>query len=307
MNSLYNSNNELIIKPANDVIFKKLFIENEDLLQDLVASIMGIPYDSINELTILNNEMPIEHAGSKRCSLDLRLRVNGEPFSIEIHLKNDNFFTDRSVFYWVKLFVSPLKSGEDYTELRKTVSVNIINFKMFRNYSDTHTVIQMKNNNDNSVFYDKFEIHFFELPKLSGDIDPSDRCDMWMKFINAQNKEDFDMITASDDEILKKAVFKIHEMSDDEKIVEEAFQREMFLHDIASIKKKAHDSGIAEGEAKGRAEGETKGKIEATKAMKYLMKNYSEQKSDDDIINGLVSELGISSDDARKYLDEFLE
>ena len=131
MDSLYNSNNELIIKPKNDVIFKKLFIENEDLLQDLVASIMGVPYDSIKELTVLNNEMPVENANAKRCTLDLRLSVNGDPFSIEIHLTDDNYFIDRSVFYWVKLSITPLKSGQVYTLLRKTVSVNIVDYTMY--------------------------------------------------------------------------------------------------------------------------------------------------------------------------------
>ena len=267
MDSLYNSNNELIIKPKNDVIFKKLFIENEDLLQDLVASIMGVPYDSIKELTILNNEMTAENISSKRCTLDLRLSVNGDPFSIEIHLTDDNYFIDRSVFYWVKLFITPLKSGQDYTLLRKTVSVNIVDYTMFENYDDPHTVIRMKNSNDDSVFYDKFQMHFFELTKLKGGINKSDRCDMWMKFINARNKEDIDMITASNDSAMNKAVFKIREMSDDEKVIEEAFQREMYLHDIASIKKRAADEARAEAEAavlKAKEEVE-KAKVDAEK------------------------------------------
>jgi len=92
-------------------------------------------------------------------------------------------------------------------------------------------------------------MHFFELTKLKGGINKSDRCDMWMKYINARNKEDIDMITASNDSAMKKAVFKIREMSDDEKVIEEAFQREMYLHDIASIKKRAADEARAEAEA----------------------------------------------------------
>jgi len=75
------------------------------------------------------------------------------------------------------------------------------------------------------------------------------------------------MITASNDSAMNKAVFKIREMSDDEKVIEEAFQREMYLHDIASIKKRAADEARAEAEAavlKAKEEVE-KAKVDAEK------------------------------------------
>ena len=81
------------------------------------------------------------------------------------------------------------------------------------------------------------------------------------------------MITASDDSAMNKAVFKIREMSDDERVIEEAFQREMYLHDIASIKKRAADEARAEAEAAVlKAEEETrKAKADAEEAVKKLM------------------------------------
>ncbi len=42
------------------------------------------------------------------------------------------------------------------------------------------------------------------------------------------------------------------------------------------------------------------------KVSKYLMKNYTQQKTKKDIINELVNEFNISTDDAKMYLDDFL-
>jgi len=57
----------------------------------------------------------------------------------------------------------------------------------------------------------------------------------------------------------------------------------------------------------GRAEGRTEGREESIKIMKYLMKNYSSDISDDKFINDLKCRFDISDQDARTYLDEFLK
>ena len=56
----------------SDVLFKMFFIKHPDLLKRLVAALLGIPLDSINEFTITNTEMPPEEIGKKFCRLDIR-------------------------------------------------------------------------------------------------------------------------------------------------------------------------------------------------------------------------------------------
>lgn len=47
-----------VVSAKLDVIFKKLFTENSDLLHSFVASMLDIPPESIKEITISNPELP---------------------------------------------------------------------------------------------------------------------------------------------------------------------------------------------------------------------------------------------------------
>ena len=49
-----------VVSAKLDIIFKKLFSENKDLLQDFLAKTLEIPYDSIKNITIINPELPPE-------------------------------------------------------------------------------------------------------------------------------------------------------------------------------------------------------------------------------------------------------
>lgn len=112
-------------------IFKKLFTDNKDLLQSFVASMLNIPTESITEIVVNNPEMPPESITGKFSRLDLSLTVDNRLVNVEIQVKNDVDYRDRTLFYWAKLYTSELKSGEDYSELKQTITINIINFICF--------------------------------------------------------------------------------------------------------------------------------------------------------------------------------
>ena len=64
-----------VVSAKLDVIFKKLFTENSDLLHSFVASMLDIPPESIKEITISNPELPPETVASKFSRLDVYLRA----------------------------------------------------------------------------------------------------------------------------------------------------------------------------------------------------------------------------------------
>lgn len=39
----------------------------------------------------------------------------------------------RSLYYWSKLYEEQLNEGEDYSQLKRTVCINILNFKYLKN------------------------------------------------------------------------------------------------------------------------------------------------------------------------------
>lgn len=242
-----------VISAKLDIIFKKIFTENEDMLHSFVASMLDIPQESISEIKITNPELPPETLAGKFSRLDLSLKVDDKLVNVEIQVKNDADYRDRTLFYWAKLYSSELKSGEDYSELKQTITINIINFNMFSG-NDYHTEVAAMIKGTEEVFSDKFSIHFFELKKVGKKPDPSNSRELWLQFINADSEEALDMISQTNVPIMKKAVNVIYDMSEDTKIREIARLREKALHDEASALKNAKEEGKAEGAAKRQAE-----------------------------------------------------
>ena len=247
-----------VVSAKLDIIFKKIFTENKDMLTSFISSILDIPIESISEIEITNPELPPETLSGKFSRLDLSMKFDGRLVNVEIQVKNDPDYRDRTLFYWAKLYSSELKSGEDYSELKQTITINIINFNMFEG-ADYHTEVAAMIKGTNEVFSDKFSIHLFELKKIGKKPDPKNKKELWLQFINAYREEDFEMINQTDIPIMKKAVKVIYDMSEDTKIREVARLREKALHDEASALKNAKAEGISIGKAEGISIGKAEG------------------------------------------------
>lgn len=237
-----------VVSAKLDIIFKKLFSENEDMLLSFVASMLDIPIESISEINITNPEMPPESVSGKFSRLDLNMKVDNRLVNVEIQVKNEPDYRDRVLFYWAKLYTSELKSGENYSGLKQAISINIINFNMFDG-NDYHNEVNAVVKQTGEIFSDKLSIHFFELKKVNKKPNPQNSCELWLQFINADSEEDFEMISQTNIPIMQKAVRVIYDMSEDTKIREAARMREKALHDEASALYNAEQKGVAKGRA----------------------------------------------------------
>ena len=255
-----------VVSAKLDIIFKKIFTENVDMLQSFLADILDIPYDDIQDIIVAKQELTPETVDGKFSRLDLNLKVADKLINVEIQLKGDNDYRDRTLFYWAKLYTSELKSGETYGQLKKTICINIINFNMFdRNEYHTEIVTSIKDTGE--IFSDKFSIHFFELKKVGKEVNPNNRRELWMQFLNASSEEEFEVLKQTNVPIMNKAVNIIYDLSEDTKIREMARLREKALHDEASALANAENKGIEKGRAEGRAEGISIGEENAVNKM----------------------------------------
>lgn len=166
-----------VVSAKLDIIFKKFFIDNEDMLQSFIASMLDIPIESISEINITNPEIPPESISGKFSRLDLNMKVDNRLVNVEIQVKNDNDYRDRVLFYWAKLYTSELKSGEKYGVLKQTISINIINFNMFDG-DNYHNEVNAVVKQTGEVFSDKLSIHFFELRKVNKKPNPQNSCEL---------------------------------------------------------------------------------------------------------------------------------
>ena len=242
-----------VVSAKLDIIFKKIFTENVDMLQSFLADILDIPYDDIQDIIVAKQELTPETVDGKFSRLDLNLKVADKLINVEIQLKGDNDYRDRTLFYWAKLYTSELKSGETYGQLKKTICINIINFNMF-DRSDYHTEIVASIKDTSEIFSDKFSIHFFELKKVGKEVNPNNRRELWMQFLNADSEEEFEVLKQTNVPIMNKAVNIIYDLSEDTKIREMARLREKALHDEASALANAKNEGKAEGRAEAEAD-----------------------------------------------------
>lgn len=255
-----------VISAKLDIIFKKFFTENKTMLEDFVPAMLDIPKERISNITITNGEIPPETINGKFSRLDLSMRVDDKLVNVEIQMKNEPDFRDRTLFYWAKLYTSELGSGEEYSNLKQTITINIINFNMFSG-NDFHTEVAAMIKGTDEVFSDKFSIHFFELKKVSRKPNPNNRRELWLQFINAESEEDFDMLGQVNDAVMTNAINILLDMSEETRIKEMARLREKTLHDEASALGNARREGQAEGRAEGEAIGLEKGRAKERAAM----------------------------------------
>ena len=87
-----------------DTLFKMLFVQYPELLKKLVAELLSIPFENIEQFIIRNPEMPPENLGDKFCRLDINMIVNGQRIDIELQVSNEGDYPERVMYYWAREF-----------------------------------------------------------------------------------------------------------------------------------------------------------------------------------------------------------
>ncbi|MCM1579389.1 MAG: Rpn family recombination-promoting nuclease/putative transposase [Ruminococcus sp.] len=230
----------------------------------MVASLLEIPTESIQSINVLNTEVIPDSADEKFSRLDLKIRMDDRIVNVEMQMNCHRNFADRAVFYWARLFSGELKSGEEYKDLKQTITINILNFNLFdpAEFPDHHSHYTLTETTKHTPLTDKCSIHFFELTKLR-QLDQNDRMSLWLHLINAETEEELDMLQQTNVPEIQKAVGIVHTMSADERVRELARIREKALHDEVSALGGAKEEGREEGRKEGRIEGinEAKSKL----------------------------------------------
>lgn len=244
-----------IVKAKLDIIFKKLFTDegNQHLLQAYLSDTLGIPYDSIENLVVLNSEIMPDSITEKYSRMDIRMKANGRLINVEMQIKDEGDYKDRSLYYLSKLYSGQLKSGEVYGSLNQCISINIINFNLF-DCEKYHSSFSMREDSRNEQLTDKFTAHYFELKKIGKNIDKNNKQELWLRLINAETEEELDMLETAKDSTLDKAITKLKYFSENEQLRFDAISREKYINDQASLERSAMLAGRAEGERKKEAE-----------------------------------------------------
>ncbi len=253
------------LSPKLDVVFKKMFgdINNKDMLRDLVKTYLGV--DANGKFELSNTEITPIELEKKFARLDLKISTADEVIDVEVQVAKQEDYSDRSLFYWAALYAGTVDRGEDYVSSKTTLSLNILDFKMFE-CDDFNTNFTFYDPKNGLTLSDKARISFIELPKVREITQEQIKNDprlAWAAFFNATREEDFDMLNKTTaNPTIKKAVTVIRDLSGDEEMREMARKREETIMNERWI--------VSAAERKGREEGKEEGFTKMADALRAL-------------------------------------
>ena len=253
-----------ILQPKNDVVFKALFSRGKPrITQAMLEAILKMKIDKLelDKSTDLLNE----NADDKNGRLDLRAIINGNTeCDIEVQLASNDNIAERFVYYWAKMYATNLKIGDTYSDLRKTISIIILDddFKLTKNLERPQTTWRIRESEaTHLVLTDYFEIIIIEIPKVvkAYQKTPNDEVLQWMLFLDNPEKEEVAHIMEENKDI-KEAKEELERISQDDILRRKALNRTLEIADRLQMKKELKEAkealkkekniGLQEGKAK---------------------------------------------------------
>jgi len=287
---------EKFFPATNDVIFKALFVKNQELLKAFLSAALEIPVSEMKVLTIKNAEMPPVYIDGKLTRLDILLETNGKVINIEMQVAKRDDYKERTLLYWARMYNEEMKQGKAYNETGRCICINILNFGMF-DCEDYHSSFSVLEDKRHERLTDRMHLHFFELTKVpsikrKNQPDTTDDLRLWMQLFKAKDKEELSMLKSTNVTAIQESADAILILNKDKDICDLAKEREEAEMDYYSGLLNAEAKGRAEGRAEGKAEGEAKGRAEgeAIAHAKLIAKWKAKGKTDEEIAELLADD-----------------
>ena len=193
-------------KLTTDTLFKLLFTKYPDLLKKLIAALLSIQYENIEQFHITNPDISPEELGKKFCRLDINMIVNGQKVDLEVQVSDEGNYPERSLYYWAREFSTGLDEGEDYSLLPRTIIISILGFNQFPDPKKFHSEFQTLEVTNHEPLTDKMVLHFYELKKLPPLNNADSGRDLWLKLFKAETEEELTKIEEMGVPIMSEAI-----------------------------------------------------------------------------------------------------
>ena len=235
-------------------------MNNEKARIGFLAAVLKLDPADIKSTRILNPYLRQTHADDKLGILDVRILMNDDTeIDTEIQLSELLVWSDRSLFYASKMYTDQIKPGQKYNVFKKCVSISILDFILFEEHTNFYSCFHILEDTNHFKYTDKMEFHVIELPKLPTELqENSSRVELWAKFINAEETEEFNMI-AEKDPYIQSAYDQLQIISQDEQKRLEYEAREKAILDYNQGMYEAELRGELRGEQRGEKRGEKRG------------------------------------------------
>ena len=255
-----NDTTDLLL-PKYDFVFKKIFGDPKHtaILINFLNSIVQCK-EPITKVKLENVEITPETLGEKWSKLDvLATTQDDEIINIEIQLNNKGNTIPRALFYWSKLFSRQLLSGEDYSQLKRTITITILDFNLFKQDKRYWHQCRLTDQEDHSIMTELMETHFLELKKMQALRPNSTILETWLEFL--RNPYSHEMVE------LAKTMPQIAEAQD----ILARVNNDPEARELWRMREKAiydESSALAYAKTEGKLEGEHEEKLKVAKKMK---------------------------------------
>lgn len=157
------------LDPKTDVIFKKIFGNNPDLIKSFLNGVLPLPDDGlIAEIEYLTPEQTPRIPTMKNTIVDVKCKdEKGRIFIVEMQLHWSDSFMKRLLFGTSKAYVQQINKGENYSSLCPVYGLGIINYTFDHQSNEWFHHYKTVNVKNPEKTLEGLELIFVELPKFS--------------------------------------------------------------------------------------------------------------------------------------------
>lgn len=247
------------INRLNDVFFKSLLgsKERKNLTLNFLNSILNKDEDSyFVDINFLDKERLPDIETGKVPELDILAKLNdGTLINVEIQVTKQEYFSKRSLYYWSRLYAYQLNKGQNYDELKQTITINLLNFN-YLPYETCHNSYHVYNDKTQDILIDDLELHFIELNKFKlSDIRKLRQAENWIAYFSPKCTDEQREAIAMNNPVIKEALNYEMVFSQDEIKRRQYEIQEKAIRDYNSTIVYNRKEGLKEGLEKGLKEG----------------------------------------------------
>jgi predicted transposase/invertase (TIGR01784 family) len=179
------------LDPKTDVVFKKIFGQNPDLIKSFLNGILPLNDDALIEsIEYLTPEQTPRIPSLKNTIVDVKcVDQMGRIFIVEMQLHWSTNFSKRLLFGASKAYIQQINKGEDYNSLCPVYGLGIVNaeFDSSEDWFHHYRTINVKHPNK---ILEGLELIFLELPKFKPKtLEHRKMGVLWLRFLKEINEK----------------------------------------------------------------------------------------------------------------------
>ena len=251
---------------------------NEDLLTDLVNSTLReFNFEEVKDLEIIDPYNLSENIDLKESIIDVKAKTkDNQTVIIEIQLCGNMDFLKRIFYYISKNVVNEVKEGENYNNVQKIISINLLDFNLkFGDKGKAHRCFKLIDTKDLNIGLDLIQINILEVKRFIEIIKNSTKEELknnrllsWMKFFTSDNLELIEEELKEENQIISKVIEEYRKFTSDDKMMRAYAAREAFLVGQKMMLSREREDGFDEGKLEGLKEGRIAEQISMAKSIK---------------------------------------